>query len=107
MESFVLVITTCSDKNQASTLADLVVRARLAACGNIVDAVSSFFHWKGDLCRESEAMLLFKTQAKHLDRLVRFIQEHHSYKVPEIIALPIAGGAQNYLKWIEDETESL
>ncbi len=32
------------------------------------------------------------------------IQALHSYDVPEIIVLPIIGGSEQYLQWINDET---
>jgi hypothetical protein len=32
-------------------------------------------------------------------------KELHSYDVPEIIALPIADGSEDYLKWLRESTE--
>jgi periplasmic divalent cation tolerance protein len=32
----------------------------------------------------------------------RTILEHHSYEVPEIVALPIVTGHEPYMQWIED-----
>ena len=33
------------------------------------------------------------------------VKSVHSYEVPEIIALPIIGGSEDYLKWIDDEVK--
>jgi periplasmic divalent cation tolerance protein len=30
----------------------------------------------------------------------------HPYEVPELLALPVAGGNQPYLDWLNDETRS-
>jgi len=30
----------------------------------------------------------------------------HSYETPEIIAVPIIKGSKEYLKWLDEETES-
>jgi hypothetical protein len=38
-----------------------------------------------------------------LDELVRRVQALHSYDVPEIIALPLAGGSEPYLRWLGGE----
>jgi periplasmic divalent cation tolerance protein len=32
------------------------------------------------------------------------VQNIHPYEVPEIIALPVVAGQQDYLDWIERET---
>ncbi len=35
--------------------------------------------------------------------MIALVKEAHSYDVPEIIALPVIGGNDDYLKWIETE----
>ena len=40
-----------------------------------------------------------------LDEVTQLVKEIHSYDVPEIIALPIIGGNQDYLEWIDSETD--
>jgi periplasmic divalent cation tolerance protein len=101
---YLLVITTCSSQKEAETIADKVLRARLIACANIIPAVQSLFHWKGEISNEQEVVVLMKTQKKHLDELVEWIHTNHSYQVPEIIALPIVGGNTDYLNWVKEET---
>jgi periplasmic divalent cation tolerance protein len=49
-------------------------------------------------------MLVVKSRAALLDDLIKLVKENHPYNVPEIIALPIIGGNEDYLKWIEKET---
>jgi len=46
-----------------------------------------------------------KTQKKHFDALSEKVRELHSYDVPEIIALPILKGTDDYLEWIKASTE--
>jgi uncharacterized protein involved in tolerance to divalent cations len=31
----------------------------------------------------------------------------HSYQVPEVIALPIAAGADGYLRWLQESVSTL
>jgi periplasmic divalent cation tolerance protein len=38
-----------------------------------------------------------------LPEIIEMVKEVHSYEVPEIIALPIIGGNEDYLRWIDDE----
>jgi periplasmic divalent cation tolerance protein len=101
---YLLVITTCSSQEEAEAIVDKVLQARLIACGNIIPEVQSFFRWKNEISHEKEVVVLMKTQKKHLDELVEWIQVHHSYQVPEIIALPIVGGNTDYLNWVKEET---
>ena len=40
-----------------------------------------------------------------MDGLVDLVKSIHSYDVPEVIALPIVGGNQDYLEWVDREVE--
>jgi len=46
-----------------------------------------------------------KTKASLIDKVVKLVKEIHSYDIPEIIALPIIGGNEDYLKWVDSEVE--
>ena len=97
---YCLVLTTCARREDAERLAEGAVRERLAACGQI-HAVESFYEWKGDLCRDAEWRVAFKARSDGYEALERWIVAHHSYEVPEIVRLPIAGGWEPYLDWID------
>jgi len=88
---------------EAETIANAIVAEKLAACANIVP-VRSIYSWKGDICDESEHLLIIKTRSSLIDRLTERIRELHSYEVPEIIALPIVAGHAPYMEWIQQET---
>jgi periplasmic divalent cation tolerance protein len=40
-----------------------------------------------------------------LHEIIELVKSVHSYEIPEIIALPIIGGNEDYLKWIDDEVK--
>jgi len=50
---------------------------------------------------ECKNLLIVKTTGALFDALVKLVKENHSYKVPEVIALPIVDGNPDYLKWID------
>ena len=104
MESIVVLITAPS-KEEAEAIAGHLVEMKLAACVNIIPSVQSIFFWEEKLCRESELLLLVKTKKSLFAAVCEAVQKKHSYKVPEIIALPIVEGASNYLQWIEGNTQ--
>jgi len=94
-----LFITTASTE-EAQRIASVLLNKRKAACVNIVPKVSSFFWWQEKLDSAQESLLIIKTKASELNEIVNLVKEHHSYDIPEIIALPIIGGNQDYLEWI-------
>ena len=40
-----------------------------------------------------------------LPKVVEMVKEVHSYEFPEIIALPIISGNEDYLKWLDAAIE--
>lgn len=107
MESFthiVLFITTATAE-EARQISRALLNKKKVACVNIVPGVSSLFWWQGKLDSAQENLLVIKTKASQLNEIIRLVKELHSYDVPEIIALPIIGGNQDYLKWIDEEVK--
>jgi periplasmic divalent cation tolerance protein len=47
-------------------------------------------------------MILLKTRLELFEKLSEKVKALHSYKVPEIIALPIIKGFDAYLKWLDN-----
>lgn len=107
MEKFaytVLFITT-ADTEEAKRIASTLLNQKKAACVNIVPKVSSLFWWQGKLDSGQESLLIVKTKTSLLSEVVTLVKQIHSYDVPEVIALPIVGGNQDYLDWIGKEVE--
>ena len=101
----IVVLITAPDEDEAAGIAKALVKSKLAACVNIIKDVRSIYSWRGNLKDDSEVLMIVKTQMKLLDALSVKTKEHHSYDVPEIIALPIAGGSKDYLKWLREYIE--
>ena len=100
----VVVLMTCAGKKEARKIADALLREKAAACVSIFPKGESFFRWEGKIDRAEEFLLVAKTVVRALPRLVALVKRNHSYRVPEIVALPIVGGNREYLKWVEEET---
>jgi len=82
-------------------IARLIVEERLAACVNILQVRSTFL-WEKKVNELTEALLIIKTEKPKVEKLAARIREVHPYELPEIIALPITGGDEGYLKWISE-----
>lgn len=89
---------------EAEKIAKLLVEKKLAACVNIIPKVKSIYRWEGRICNESESLLIAKTKTLLVHELIKEVKEHHSYKVPEIISIPINDGNPDYLDWLKSET---
>jgi periplasmic divalent cation tolerance protein len=101
------VTTTLPDQSAAEQMAASLVRERLAACAQVLGPVSSTYLWKGGVERSQEWFCYLKTTLLKLPELQRRIHELHTYEVPEIIALPITHGNEQYLEWIREETKNV
>ena len=97
--SFCLVLTTLGSEAQAETLATQIVAAGLGACVQ-VQAVKSFYRWKGEACAAPEWRLSIKTRKAQYERLEAFIRAHHGYETPEIVQVLIETGSADYLQWV-------
>ena len=99
---YYLVITTTNSEETAANLAKFAVESRLARSGNIIRNVRSIYSWQGEMCDESECILLLKTGHVKLQILMKKLREAHPYELPQIIAIPIPEGDDDYLRWIWD-----
>ena len=97
-----VVLTTAPSVEEAETLAEKIVSARLAACVQVLPAMKSFYFWENAVQREPEHLLLIKTLPEKYEELESFIQTNHSYTVPEIVALPAEKAAGSYLDWMRE-----
>ena len=97
-----VVLTTCSNAEDASALAHVLVERRAAACVNAVGRVTSTYRWQGEVQQEQETLLIIKTTAARLAAVERTIRELSKYEVPEVIALPVQAGGADYLKWVRE-----
>ncbi|PIQ87063.1 MAG: cytochrome C biogenesis protein CcdA [Candidatus Omnitrophica bacterium CG11_big_fil_rev_8_21_14_0_20_43_6] len=97
----IVVLVTAKDKKQAQKISAGLIKAKLAACVNIVDKIDSMFFWAGKIDQAKESLLVIKSRKEKLPQIIKLIKSLHSYKVPEIIAIPIIAGAKPYLRWID------
>ena len=107
MEEFadIILFITTADTEEAQRIADLLVKERKAACVNIVPGISSLFWWQGKVESAQESLLIVKSRAQALNQIVDLVKQHHSYDIPEIIALSIIGGNPDYLEWLAKEVK--
>lgn len=106
MSHEIVVLITTSNKEEAGILAEALVSQRLAACVNIVPAIESVYLWQGKVTRDNESLMIIKTTDERYPELERRVNELHGYTTPEIVALRIDRGSEQYLNWLRDSTSA-
>lgn len=102
MTDKILILTTTESDAQARKIAEALVEQRLAACVNILPRIQSVYRWKGAVETAEEHLLIIKTSNALAEQVRAAIKEMHSYELPEIIAIGIDSGSQEYLQWLSD-----
>lgn len=101
-----VILVNAASKEQAISIANALVKERLAACANIVSPIRSVYRWQGEVQDETEHLMIIKTRARLVAKVEARVKAMHSYEVPEVIALPIVAGSESYLDWIFASTEA-
>ena len=105
MDDYVQVLVTIDSEDGANTLQSVILEHRAAACVQIIGPISSAYWWEGQIEEAQEWLCVAKTRGSEYQRLESLIKENHPYETPEIIAIPIIAGSEDYLQWIKTETQ--
>lgn len=103
MASAVIAYVTASSREEALAIGRAIVKERLAACANVLDGMTSVYHWQGAIEESAEAVLILKTRPDLAEPLIERVKELHSYDCPCVIVWPITAGNPAYLQWIATE----
>jgi periplasmic divalent cation tolerance protein len=105
MTDKIIVHTTCGSEEEAARVARHLVAKRVAACVAVTPGTRSYYHWKGALEESDEWSLAIKTQRGLFGELCRELRSVHSYEVPELLAVPVVEGSDDYLGWMDAELQ--
>jgi periplasmic divalent cation tolerance protein len=100
MSEGIVVITTTETQKDGEWLAHLLVERELAACVQVLPQMTSIYRWQDHVERAAETLLLIKTTRELYPAVETAIKTHHHYQTPEVIALPIEAGSDDYLAWL-------
>jgi periplasmic divalent cation tolerance protein len=99
-EDVVEVVVTGPDVGWLAGYTRTLVEERLAACGHQLAEIRSVYRWEGRVHDEPEARVALHTRRSLVPAIVARTAELHPYDVPCVIALPLTGGAPDYLRWV-------
>ena len=101
---FSMLYTTTGSEDEAEKISNKLLERRLVACANIFP-IRSMYWWKGEIEKEQEFAIIFKTRTELLDEAMAAIKELHSYEVPCLMCYEYVRGDRDYLNWISEETK--
>lgn len=101
------VYVTAANRDEALTIGRTVVEARLAACANVLDNMTSLYWWDDQVQEAGESVLVARTTGPLVESLIDRIKQLHSYDCPCVVAWPIEKANAAYLDWLGDETRTV
>ncbi|MFN2385681.1 MAG: divalent-cation tolerance protein CutA [Thermoanaerobaculia bacterium] len=104
-QDLIVIVTSAGTEEQALDIAHAIIRARQAACVNLLPNVHSIYRWKGRICDDGEFLLLIKTQAKQFENVRDTIHKVNTYELPEILAYRVDDASPGFANWISKVTE--
>jgi len=106
MTDKIVVLVNCSTSDEAKNIGKYLVEKRLAACVNIIPMMQSWYWWEDKVTQNNEVLIIIKTSRKKFSKLEKEVVRLHSYAVPEVVALQIVEGSNNYLNWIDSSLQN-
>ncbi|KAK9172065.1 CutA1 divalent ion tolerance protein family protein [Cryptosporidium meleagridis] len=104
--NIILVYISAPNQDEATLIAKTLVDEELCACVSIIPSVRSIYKFKGQVHDENEVMLLVKTTSQLFTALKEKVVEIHSYEIPEIIAVKVVHGNENYINWVNQTVKN-
>jgi periplasmic divalent cation tolerance protein len=103
MSELVQVATSTGTRDVAERIAVELVDRRLAACVQVSGPIASTYRWQGAIENAEEWLCVAKSSRQQLAAIQEVLKRLHPYEVPELVATPIVGGSEAYLKWLVEQ----
>jgi periplasmic divalent cation tolerance protein len=103
-KTFIIVKTTCANLSKAKKLAKILLQGKLAACVQL-SAIESLYFWQKKIVNSAEISLSIKTKKSNYKKIKKIILQNHDYEIPQILAIEINQGLEEYLNWIDTNTK--
>ena len=100
----VLIYSTFPSADEAERVGGTLVDRGLAACVNIFPGMTAIYVWEGKRQKEGETAMLIKTRAALASEVVAEARKLHPYTNPALLVLPVAGGSEDFMGWIAEQT---
>jgi periplasmic divalent cation tolerance protein len=93
------VLFVTAPEADADRIVATLVQEQLVACGNVLPGARSTYVWKGELCKDTEAVIFMETIAARVDETIARLRALHPYEVPKIVVLVPERVNDDYFAW--------
>ncbi|SRR6266540_328820 len=97
----IILYLTCATDEEAKTISDALLRAKLIACAHR-SSIDSAYWWKGKLYDEPETLLTMQSTEEKFDEVEATVAKLHSYEQHVLTAVPVAIAAPGVKEWLEE-----
>jgi periplasmic divalent cation tolerance protein len=102
-DSFIEVILTCANREEAQAIASTLLDKHLVACAEFA-SVESRFWWKGNISEAHEVRLTMLSSTTKFDTIYQQVKKMHSYDTPALRAVPISEVTEDTKMWLGEST---
>ena len=104
-DDIVFVYTICGNLEDARAMGYSAVKEKLAISMDYW-IINSIYPWQSVIQEVGQYMLMFSTQKKLGQKLIKHIESEHKYNVPMIAKCDIAMTNLPYSLWVDDTLKS-
>lgn len=98
------VVITCPNTESARSIASHLIEARLAACTQALNEVTSSYRWKGKVENDPEVRLAIHTRSRLVDEVHTAVERLHPYELPCFLVMNVAT-SNAYAQWVSEEVK--
>lgn len=102
MNGFCQLWLTCTDKKEATKIANTLLVKQLVACTHILP-VSSSFRWQGKIKSDQEVLLIMDSRQDLFDEVEGEVAKLHSYDTFVLEAVPVKIVSKKAERWLKGE----
>ena len=100
----VLIYTTLESVDDAKRIGRALVESKLAACVNILPAMTAIYEWQGELQEAGEVVMLIKTRKACQAEALARAKELHPYDTPALLVIEPSEVDDDFAAWIAGQT---
>lgn len=101
---YVMIEVAFNNEEEVNLTKEKLLKEKLVASLQVIVSDSAW-NYKGELESDKEYLVFMKTKDSLINEVYKVIKEIHSYNVPEFAVFPLTSPSNDYLNWIEEETE--
>jgi periplasmic divalent cation tolerance protein len=97
----VILYLTCANENEAKTISNALLEARLIACARR-SPVSSSYWWDGKINHDDEVLLMMESLEEKFDEIEKIVTKLHSYDAYVLTSVAVSRTTPGVHQWLDE-----